>query len=143
MMRVVIDANILIAMLVKPGLPIDLFFDTRLSLLAPRLLFEELESHKEEILQKSGFTKEEFDWLFLVLKHNITVVSEQDFLQCREEAVSVCPDPKDVIYFALALYQKCPIWSNEKGLKKQEKVIVYAMHDLISLFGLSSSERKL
>jgi len=133
-MQIVIDANILIAMLVKPGRPIDLFFDSRLSLYAPQLLFEELENNKEEIIKKSRLTDEEFDWLYIILKHNITIIPEEDFLQFREQADQVCPDPKDIVYFALALYLKCPIWSNEKKLKEQDKINVYATHELIKIF---------
>ncbi|PIN85274.1 MAG: hypothetical protein COV47_03030 [Candidatus Diapherotrites archaeon CG11_big_fil_rev_8_21_14_0_20_37_9] len=34
----------------------------------------------------------------------------------------ISPDPKDVPYFALALKLRCPIWTNDKLLKKQKKV---------------------
>jgi len=54
----------------------------------------------------------------------------------KEEAIKVCPDPKDVPYFALAMHLKCPLWSNDKQLKSQETVKVYATHELLELFGL-------
>ena len=135
-MQLILDANILIAMLVKPGLPIDLFFDSRLSLFAPQLLFEELENNKQEIIKKSRLNNEEFDWLFLILKHNVFIVPEEDFFKFREEADEICPDPKDIVYFALALYLKCAIWSNEKKLKEQPTIMVYATHDLLRSFGI-------
>ena len=40
--------------------------------------------------------------------------------------------PKDVEYFALALRFDFPIWSNEKGFKKQTKVKVFSTSELIS-----------
>ena len=52
-MQVITDANVLIAMLIKPGKPIDLFFDSRLSLFSPQLLFEELRNNRREIIKKS------------------------------------------------------------------------------------------
>ena len=76
-------------------------------------------------------TKEQFEWLYLILKNNITIVPEKDFLKYREKAEQICPDPKDVVYFALALYLGCAIWSNEKKLKEQDEIKVYATHDLI------------
>lgn len=133
-MQVITDANIIIAMLVKPGKPIDFFFDSRLSLFAPQLLFEELENNKPGIIEKSRLTEEEFEWLYVILKHNITIIPEEDFLKFREKADEICPDPKDIVYFALALYLKCPIWSNEKKLKEQDEVIVYATHELMRMF---------
>jgi predicted nucleic acid-binding protein len=133
-MQIIIDANILIAMLIKPGKPIDLFFDSRLNLFAPQLLFEELNNNKELIMNKSKLTQNEFEWLLVVLKHNIEIIPEEEFLKYREKANGICPDPKDVVYFALALYLNCPIWSNEKRLKEQAKIEVYATHELMTTF---------
>lgn len=135
-MQVIIDANVIMVMLISPGRPIDLFFDHRLSIYAPELLFEELENNKEEIIEKSRLTEEEFDWLYVILKHNIEIVSEEEFLRFREKAEEICPDPKDIVYFALALYLQCTIWSNEKKLKEQERISVYATHELMDLFNV-------
>lgn len=135
-MQVIIDANVIIAMLVKPGVPIDLFFESRLNLYAPQLLFEELENNKKEVMEKSRMSKEEFEWLYLILKHNITIIPEDDFLKYREHAEEICPDEKDIVYFALALYLQCALWSNEKKLKEQNYIPVYATHELMKLLNL-------
>lgn len=135
-MQIIIDANIIMAMLIKPGLPIDLFFDHRLSLYAPQLLFEELENNKEEIMEKSRLTLDQFDWLYIILRHNITIIPEEEFLRCREEAEKICPDPKDMVYFALALFFEAAIWTNEKKLKEQKRITVYATHELVELLGI-------
>jgi len=45
-------------------------------------------------------------------------------------AEKISPDPNDLMYFALALKLKCPIWSNDKELKKQNEVIIYSTEDL-------------
>jgi predicted nucleic acid-binding protein len=133
-MQIVIDANVIIAMLIKPGKTIDLFFDSRLNLVAPQLLFEELNNNKRGIINKSRLTKEEFELLYLILKNNIEIIPEEEFLRFKEKAEEICPDPKDIVYFALSFYLNCPIWSNEKKLKEQPKIIVYATHDLMRLF---------
>lgn len=39
-MQIIIDANVVIAMLIKPGKPVDLFFKEELEIFAPELLFE-------------------------------------------------------------------------------------------------------
>lgn len=133
-MQIIIDSNIIMAMLISPGKPIDLFFDSKLSIYAPQLLFEELKNHKDEILEKSRLNDEEFEWLYVILKYNITLIPEEDFLGYREKAEEICPDKKDIVYFALALHLQCPLWSNEKALKKQEHILVYATHELMELF---------
>ena len=60
-----------------------------------------------------------------IIKRKIQIFPEED-----------CPDEKDITYFALALYLRCPLWSNEKRLKEQKEVIVYATHELMKLFNL-------
>ena len=70
------------------------------------------------------------------MKHNIDVISEKDFISYREKADKVCPDQKDIVYFALALYLRCPIWSNDKKLKEQMGVRVYAPHELMEMLKL-------
>ena len=133
-MQIIIDANIIIAILIKPSKIIDLFFDNRLNILSPELLFEELENNKEEIIKKSRLKKEWFDLFYIILRNNITTISEEEFLKYREEAENICPDPKDIVYFALALYLKCPIWTNEKKLKKQKNIKIYTTEELLELF---------
>lgn len=135
-MQIIIDANVVIAMLIKPGKPVDLFFKEELEIFAPELLFEELERNKKEIIKKSRLTKKEFDWLLIILRRKIIIVPEEEFLKYREKAEEICPDPKDIVYFALALLLKCSIWTNEKKLKEQDNVKVYSTHELMKLFGV-------
>ena len=67
-----------------------------------------------------------------LLRNTIIIVPEEDFLSFREQAEEICPDPKDIVYFALALYLNCAIWSNEKKLQEQDTIFVYATHTLIN-----------
>lgn len=135
-MQIVVDANPLISILIKPGEPIKLLALEELELFAPSLLFEELEKHQEEIIQKSALSFEEIEKLFIILKKRIQIVNEEEFKELREKAKFTCPDPKDVPYFALALHLKCPIWSNEKKLKEQQSLLVYPTHELMKIFGI-------
>lgn len=135
-MQIIVDANPIISMLIKPGKPIDILFIEELCLVAPKLLFEEIENNKEIIADKSNLSKEEINRFIEILKRKIKIIPEEEFVKLREKAEEVCPDPKDVVYFALALHLQCPIWSNEKKLKDQHKIIVYATHELLGLFNL-------
>jgi len=53
-----------------------------------------------------------------------------------KEAKSISPDPDDSDFFALALKLNCPIWSEEKKLKKQLEVKVVNTSELIEELGL-------
>jgi predicted nucleic acid-binding protein len=135
-MQLIIDTNIVISMLISPGKPIDLFFREEVDVLAPELLLKEIKKNQIIILEKTGLSEKEFCTFLDILKNKIRIIPEIEFLSYREKAEEICPDPKDVIYFALALYVHCPMWSNEKNLKAQNDVQVYATHELITLFAV-------
>ncbi len=133
-MQLVIDANVVISILIRPGKPLELLFRSEIEVFAPSLLFEEVLRNMPEITKKSTLSEDDLQILLNGLRTMIKVVPEEDFLHQRENAVKICPDPKDVTYFALALHLKCGIWSNEKKLKEQEKVPVLSTHELMKLF---------
>ena len=72
-----------------------------------------------------------------IFKRRIIILPEAEFVKYREKVTEICPNKKDITYFALALYLKCPIWSNEKILKNQKNIIVYATHDLMNIFNIN------
>ncbi len=135
-MRLVVDANVIMSLLIKPGLNIDLFLLDELEIFAPKLLFEELERNKSIIIAKSSLNEEDVISLFTILKKKINVVSEEDFINYRKSAEDICLDPKDITYFALALHLKSSLWTNEKRLQKREIIKVYPTHELMKIFGL-------
>ena len=133
-MQVVIDANIVIAMLIKPGKPIGLISHNGLDIFAPELLFKEIKQNIETIIDKSRLTKDEIHQFITALRNNINIIPEEEFLKHRGKAEEICPDPKDITYFALALHLKCAIWTNENKLKEQNQIPIYKTHELFHLF---------
>ncbi|MFA5049671.1 MAG: PIN domain-containing protein [Candidatus Micrarchaeia archaeon] len=53
------------------------------------------------------------------------------YLKYKSESLEVSPDPSDWIFFAVAFYKKCALWSNDKKLKNQSKIKVFDTSDLI------------
>ncbi|MBI5797984.1 hypothetical protein HZA98_03730 [Candidatus Woesearchaeota archaeon] len=100
-------------------------------------IFTELEKHKEEIMNKTERTTEEFFRLVEILKRRIIIVSLEELAPYVEEAEKLTPDPDDMAYFALALKLDCAIWSNDKKLREQNKIKVYNTHELSKLSGYS------
>ena len=129
--RAVVDANIIIALLIKPGKPRELFFDNVLRLYAPELLFTELEKHEDMVTAKAGLSHGEFNRFLKIVKERVTEIPESDFLKHLDDAIRISPDPEDAHYFAAALLLESAIWSNDKKLKNQQKVRVYATHELL------------
>lgn len=135
-MQLVVDANPLISLIIKPSKVIEFLFLEEIELFSPELLFEELERNKDEISMKSSLSTEELNEFLVILRQRIKIIPEEEFLKQKDEAERICPDEKDMAYFALALHLKCPLWSNEKILRERKYVTVYATHDLMRMFGI-------
>jgi len=81
---------------------------------------------------KTERSKEEFDKPINILKQKIKIMPNEETEEFMLQAEKICPDKKDIDYFALALKLKCPLWSNNRILKtKQNVVIVYSSEELI------------
>lgn len=135
-MQLIADANPLISILIKPNITISLLFFEEIELVAPELLFKEIEANKDTVIEKSELTEKEVNEFIAILKQRIKIFSEESFIGHREKAKLICPHEKDITYFALALYLKCPIWSNEKKLKEQNIVDIYSTDELMKLFNV-------
>jgi len=132
-MRLVIDANILFAALIKDGFTRKLLMERGEILYAPDYLMDEFSRKSSELEEKTGMPKE-------VLLRKLTefieisdmiIIGEVELKEFIEEAKRINPDPKDVPYFALALKLNCPIWSADKRLKKQDKVRIIDTKEMI------------
>ncbi|MFC1682372.1 PIN domain-containing protein [Nanoarchaeota archaeon] len=133
-MELVIDANILMSSLVKArGFTYDLIFNEKIKLYAPEYLLEEFEEHREEILKKSNLTEEELELFLSLVSQKIEFIPLVEFEEFDDEASQITPDPDDTEYFSLALKLNCPIWSNDKKLKAQNKVRIYSTEELIKI----------
>ena len=132
-MRLVVDANVLFAALIKDGMTAELFFDERLELHAPPHLEEELRRNEAAIRGKT--TREDIDNAIVAAMGRIILHTNREHAGTWDEALEKCPDPKDTPYFALALALGCPFWTAERGLERQEVVRVVRTSDLRRLFG--------
>ena len=133
-MDLVVDANVLFAALIKESATDLMLFADYLHLYTPEYIFTEFEKYKEEILQKTKRSTEDFYKLIEALKRRIILVPFEELDPYLQRAEIISPDPKDVAYFALALKLHCAIWSNDKKLKeKQDKVQVFHTHELINM----------
>lgn len=135
-MKLVVDSNIFFSSLIKEGRTKELLLDLSLDLYAPEFILEEFEKHEQEILDKTNRTKEEFNNILSIIEEIINLVPKEDFEDCLVEAEKISPDPDDVMYFALALKLNCSIWSNDKNLKKQDKIKVYSTEEIIEKFSI-------
>lgn len=133
-MDFIVDANVAIAALIsRSGHTADLFFSPMLSIYAPELLLHEIWKHKEELIIKTGLSATDFGKALAFLSAKIKLFPVEEFLPSLPRAKEVCPDPDDVPYLALALHLGCPLWSNDKELKKQSAVKVLSTSEVLAL----------
>lgn len=134
-MDLVIDANVLFSVLIKDNFSYNILFNGKFHLFTPEYIFTELEKHKEEILEKTERTTEEFFRLVETLKRRISIIPLEELVPYVEEAEKLTPDPDDMDYFALALKLNCAILSNDKKLKEQNKIKIFNTHELSKISG--------
>lgn len=130
----VVDANVLFAILIKSAKTEEIMLETELHLFCPEFIFEEFKKYKGEILEKTKRTEKEFLAVFEVIKAKIKTIPNEETEKFIAEARRISPDEKDVDYFALALKMNCAIWTNDKLLKKgQNEVKIYTTEELVKL----------
>ena len=125
-MRLVCNANVLFAAILKNGTTRKLLVDPKLELLAPDFIRFELEKY-HSLLCSRGASDDPIQLLFSRLT---CVKVESDAL---EQALLFSPDLDDASYLALCLQTNLPLWSNDRRLKEQPIVQVYNTKELYGL----------
>lgn len=129
-MEFVVDTNVLFTFFWEGSFTRKLLVKQELELFSPEFALEEINSHCDEILKKTGISLEEFKKLRKELAILVEFIPLEEYSSFMDKA-SAIPDPDDVDFAALALKLNCPIWSNDKGLKQQSRVKVFSTSELI------------
>jgi len=143
--KLILDANILFSFFKMDSTRRHVFRELLkqdCELFSPEFVFEELLSIKERIKKFSCIDESEFSYLFDLLKKQITQSSEEEYKEFLQEAnkLSLHEDARDDPYFALALRFNFPIWSDEVGFKKQNRVRIFSTQDLLELLSKESDK---
>lgn len=140
-MQIVIDANELFSLMIKGSKSSkEIFLSKNIELIAPEFILEEFENNKEELLSKTHRTEIEFSQVLSIFKDRIKLIPESEFNNFLAEAENLFPEhKKDSLYLALALKNNCPIWSEEKRLKTQNKIEIFNTRDLFDKLNSSLS----
>jgi len=104
----------------------------KIELIAPSFIKSELEKYKQECLQKSGLSEQEFKTRLTNIYSKISFLDFKDYKRFLKKALQSVPDPDDSAYIALSMKTNIPIWSNDSHLKQQSLVKVYTTKDLIN-----------
>ena len=151
MMRLVADSNVLFTFFWKNSALMGILRqDARL--FSPEHSLAEIDEHRQEIIEKTGLTESEFDALQARLSLQVEFVPKSAYgmhLAEVEKLASIFPDSekasimKDCDFLALAILLQCPLWSNDKMLKKQGNIPVLSTLEAIMLVEPKARESKI
>lgn len=125
------DANVPISILIAKGSKHELFFSEHIKVNSPDRVLFDTGKHWKELSEKSKLSEKDLELEFSAIRQQLNIFSFNDLSKWMKEAVEISPDPDDAEYFALALKLNCPIWSEDKLLKRQDKIEVFNTLELI------------
>lgn len=132
-MNVVIDSNILFSALIKRSKTRRIILEYEGHFLFPSYIYYEVEKHKDEIIEKSGMKRADFDKLFGLLMKKVFVVPNDSIKPFRERAYRIAKniDTDDAPFIACALAYEGVLWSDDKKLQNQSEVKVLNTQEFI------------
>lgn len=135
-MKVVIDSNRIIAALIKDSTTRAIFFDDFFELFAPATMNEEIEKYREEIMQKSKLTQEEFDSVLSLCMENIAIIAQENYHSLLDEMKQYTADVKDISYLAVcSLTNAEGIWTHDPHFAGQKKFKILTNIDMLKASG--------
>ena len=137
-MELIVDANILLAGLIKEAITRELLLDSRLKLYAPEHLISEtlhLLKKNSKIQKRIGLPPKALEEIFYLLTQEIETYPRKTYASSLAEANKIAPHKEDAPYLALALTLNVPIWSNDQGIHAQNKIKVYTTKALLIALG--------
>ena len=125
-MNIILDSNVLFSALIKDSVTRELILEYDGCFLFPAFIFEEMDKHKQELMDKSGMEKDDFNSLLQLLLSRVLIIPSTRLLPFRAEAVGIVKDIdiNDSIFIACALANDDSIlWSDDKKLKKLDDIL--------------------
>lgn len=102
--------------------------------LSPELAVNELKRYSSLIISKTNLSSKEFNLELNRLKSFVKFIRKKDFSDFIKKAEKIAPDKDDADFLALCLKLNAPLWSNDRELKKQNRVVVLDTKDIIDLY---------
>ncbi len=134
-MNLIIDANIIIAAMVRDSAARRLILTLPFKLYCPDFVFEEINKHLELISRKNSLSVEENKKFLKTLSKYVKTVEYEFYRAKMSEAGKIIRsiDEKDAPYIALALSLNADgIWTEDRHFLKQGKIKVWKTEDLLN-----------
>lgn len=133
-MLVVVDANRIMAALLRDGTTRAVLLDRDCAFVAPDRLLDEVAKHRDLLRRRANADVRAFEQLFALVLSRIRIVSPRSIRRHLPEARAVMDpvDPSDVPYLACALAVDADaVWSHDRHFDEQDLVEVWTNADLL------------
>lgn len=139
-MKLVVDTNILITYFWSNSVFRSLSTNQDLEFVSPEYALGEINKHQKEILHKAKITIEEFEKMRYDLAVCVEFIPLEEYSSFLKEAKDLIESVEkthhkelleDIDFLALALKEKCPVWTNDKLLRVQTKIKIYSTKEII------------
>ncbi len=131
----VVDANIVIAALLKDSKTRQIIVSGKFELASPDYLLEELEKNKNYITKKAKISIEEFQIVTTLLLRHIKIIPHEEYKDKLVQAKKdISNDVNDVAYVACYLSFNCEgIWTNDFDFENKEGIKTFNTAHLLKL----------
>tara|TARA_Y100000310_G_scaffold222112_1_gene223767 strand:+ start:1538 stop:1981 length:444 start_codon:yes stop_codon:yes gene_type:complete len=145
-MKFVVDSNVLFTFFWKNSVFNKIILHYDLNLYSPEFALGEIKKYSLEIRKKTKLSTAEFNLLREKLLETVTFVPigvyKEKFTKSEEfikdldqnEASSLL---EDIDFLALSLELNCPLWTNDRLLKKQNLVKILTTSEIIEVLDLA------
>ncbi len=135
-MKIVVDANIVIAALAKQSITKEVLLYPFMDYYSPDFLLEELAEHEDEIISKMHIDKAGYQKVLDILTKKIKIVHKATYSQYMGQAHEIMGklDEDDEQYIAAALSIDADgVWSYDPDFKEQEVVKLFTTGELLHI----------
>ena len=140
-MKVLADTNRIIAALLKSDTTRDILFDPTFEFVTPDYSITEIREHKDELLEKTKLTNEEFEILLALIFEHIEIIPHEEYKDFVEECKNDISDTDDIPHLAACLASKAiGIWAHDPHFMEQCKTKVFTNIDMLRLSGKAKSD---
>lgn len=132
-MKIILDSNILISAIIKDSKTREIIVYSGYNFLMPQIVFDEIKKHESLLIEKSGLSKSEIWKLINLLCKYIEFIETETLRPYIYDSLRIIgeTDEEDCIFIASAIALSCPIWSNDKHFKVQNKIKIYTTSEIL------------
>ncbi|MFA5246278.1 MAG: PIN domain-containing protein [Candidatus Micrarchaeia archaeon] len=135
-MRITVDTNVIFAAILRDSTARRILQSDNIRFNMPENGVAEIRKYENEIMQKAGYTKEEFESILGLVLENVELVPVETFKARKVEADEIMGniDIMDSVFVATCLATNSEgIWSFDRHFERQSTIRVFKVDELLEM----------